>query len=40
IVRQLAQAGLMDLKNAQTVVANNLGVARSTVYTYLPTEGN
>ncbi|HHH0867356.1 TPA: transcriptional regulator, partial [Yersinia enterocolitica] len=21
-------------------VANNLGVARSTVYTYLPTEGN
>ncbi|EPA8532812.1 transcriptional regulator, partial [Yersinia enterocolitica] len=27
-------------KNAQTVVANNLGVARSTVYTYLPTEGN
>lgn len=39
-VRQLAEAGLMDLKNAQAVVATLLGVARSTVYTYLPTEGS
>lgn len=38
VVRQLAKEGLMDLKNAQTVVANNFGVARSTVYTYLPTD--
>ncbi|PUA20649.1 transcriptional regulator [Glaciimonas sp. PCH181] len=38
-VRQLAQAGLMDLKNAQSAVAEILGVARSTVYTYLPDEG-
>ena len=38
-VRQLAEAGLMELKNAQAVVADILGVARSTVYTYLPTEG-
>jgi predicted transcriptional regulator YheO len=35
-VQHLAEAGLMDLKNAQTIVANTLGVARSTVYTYLP----
>jgi predicted transcriptional regulator YheO len=39
-VRQLADAGLMDLKNAQAVVADVLGVARSTVYTYLPSEEN
>jgi len=39
-VRQLAEAGLMDLKNAQSVVADILGVARSTVYTYLPDQGN
>lgn len=39
-VRQLAEAGLMDLKNAQAVVADILGVARSTVYTYLPNEGS
>lgn len=39
VVRQLAQAGLMDLKNAQAVVADILGVARSTVYTYLPDQG-
>lgn len=35
-VRQLAQAGLMELKNAQAIVADELGVARSTIYTYLP----
>ena len=35
-VHQLANAGLMDLKNAQTVVATMLGVARPTVYSYLP----
>jgi predicted transcriptional regulator YheO len=40
IVGKLAHAGLMDLKNAQTVVADILGVARSTVYTYLPVEGS
>lgn len=34
-VRQLANAGLMDLKNAQAVVASMLGVARPTVYSYL-----
>lgn len=37
--RQLVQAGLMDLKNAQAVVADFFGVARSTVYTYLPNQG-
>ncbi|ATQ77220.1 DNA-binding protein [Massilia violaceinigra] len=35
-VHQLANAGLMDLKNAQAVVASMLGVARPTVYSYLP----
>ncbi|UOD33583.1 PAS domain-containing protein [Massilia violaceinigra] len=35
-VQQLANAGLMDLKNAQAVVAAMLGVARPTVYSYLP----
>ncbi len=39
-VQHLAEAGLMDLKNAQTIVANTLGVARSTVYTYLPSKGD
>ena len=39
-VRQLCEAGLMDLKNAQAHVAAILGVARSTVYTYLPSPGN
>ncbi|NHZ90983.1 transcriptional regulator [Massilia sp. CCM 8733] len=34
-VHQLANAGLMDLKNAQAVVAAMLGVARPTVYSYL-----
>lgn len=38
-VAQLAAAGLMDLKNAQALVAEILGVARSTVYTYLPNQG-
>ena len=35
-VQQLSQAGLMELKNAQAIVAEVLGVARSTIYTYLP----
>lgn len=35
-VQRLAQVGLMDLKNAQAVVAGMLGVARPTVYSYLP----
>nr|WP_223164446.1 PAS domain-containing protein [Massilia rubra] len=35
-LQQLADAGLMDLKNAQAVVAAMLGVARPTVYSYLP----
>lgn len=34
-VHALAKAGLMDLKNAQAVVAGMLGVARPTVYSYL-----
>lgn len=38
-VRLLADAGLMDLKHAQAHVAGMLGVARSTVYTYLPDQG-
>jgi predicted transcriptional regulator YheO len=38
-IQQLSQAGLMDLKNAQRIVANTLGIARSTVYTYLPQKG-
>jgi predicted transcriptional regulator YheO len=38
-VLQLVQGGLMHLKNAQSVVADVLGVARSTVYTYLPDGG-
>jgi predicted transcriptional regulator YheO len=39
-VRELASNGLLDLKNALTEVANTLGVARSTVYTYLPSKGD
>jgi predicted transcriptional regulator YheO len=35
-VHQLANAGLMDLKNAPAAVAAMLGVARPTVYSYLP----
>jgi len=37
-MRELAQAGLLNLRRAYTEVAQTLGVARSTVYTYLPTE--
>ncbi len=37
-VRELAQRGLLDLRHALTEVARTLGVARSTVYTYLPNE--
>jgi predicted transcriptional regulator YheO len=36
LVHHLDEAGLMELKNAQAIVADMLGVARSTVYTYLP----
>lgn len=37
-MRELADAGLLNLRRAYTEVAQTLGVARSTVYTYLPTE--
>ncbi|PXW29294.1 helix-turn-helix transcriptional regulator [Paraburkholderia caballeronis] len=37
-VRELADAGLLNLRHALSEVARTLGVARSTVYTYLPTE--
>lgn len=37
-VRELASNGLLDVKNALTEVAHTLGVARSTVYTYLPSK--
>jgi predicted transcriptional regulator YheO len=37
-VRELAESGLLNLRHAFTDVARTLGVARSTVYTYLPTE--
>ncbi len=39
-VRELASNGLLDLKNAFTEVAQTLGVARSTVYTYIPSKGD
>ena len=32
----LAASGLLNLRRALTEVAQTLGVARSTVYTYLP----
>lgn len=35
-IRQLTEAGLMDLKNSQRVAAEVLGVARSTIYSYIP----
>lgn len=35
VLRKMADEGLMDLKNAQSVAAEMLGVARSTVYSYL-----
>lgn len=37
-VRELAESGLLNLRHALADVARTLGVARSTVYTYLPTE--
>jgi predicted transcriptional regulator YheO len=35
-VRWLADSGLMDLKHAQAIVAEILGVSRSTICAYLP----
>jgi predicted transcriptional regulator YheO len=35
-VQTLVQLGLMNLKNAPTEAAHTLGIARSTIYTYLP----
>jgi len=35
-VQLLSEKGLMDLKHAHAVVADLLGVARSTIYSYLP----
>lgn len=35
-MRRLAERGLLELRHAYTAVAETLGVARSTVYTYLP----
>ncbi len=35
-LRLLADQGLLDLKNAHSLIADILGIARSTVYTYLP----
>lgn len=37
-VRELAGSGALNLRHALTEVARTLGVARSTVYTYLPSE--
>ncbi|WP_043283578.1 helix-turn-helix transcriptional regulator [Paraburkholderia oxyphila] len=37
-VRELADSGLLNLRHALAEVARTLGVARSTVYTYLPSE--
>ncbi|GAB6846714.1 helix-turn-helix transcriptional regulator [Paraburkholderia kururiensis] len=37
-LRELAGSGLLNLRHAYAEVAQTLGVARSTVYTYLPTE--
>lgn len=37
-LRELADSGLLNLRHALSEVARTLGVARSTVYTYLPTE--
>jgi predicted transcriptional regulator YheO len=36
VILELSENGLMDLKHAHVVVAETLGVARSTIYTYLP----
>jgi predicted transcriptional regulator YheO len=36
VILELSENGLMDLKHAHAVVAETLGVARSTIYTYLP----
>ena len=35
-MRELADSGLLNLRRALSEVAQTLGVARSTVYTYLP----
>jgi predicted transcriptional regulator YheO len=35
-MRELAASGLLNLRRALAEVAQTLGVARSTVYTYLP----
>lgn len=35
-MRELAASGLLNLRRALSEVAQTLGVARSTVYTYLP----
>jgi predicted transcriptional regulator YheO len=37
-VRELAASGMLNLRHALADVATTLGVARSTVYTYLPAE--
>jgi predicted transcriptional regulator YheO len=37
-VLELADKGLMELKNSHGMVADMLGIARSTVYSYLPKE--
>ncbi|WP_296651938.1 PAS domain-containing protein [Paraburkholderia sp.] len=37
-VRELAESGALNLRHALSEVARTLGVARSTVYTYLPPE--
>lgn len=37
-MRELAASGLLNLRRALSEVAQTLGVARSTVYTYLPSE--
>ncbi|RQM49056.1 transcriptional regulator [Paraburkholderia bannensis] len=37
-VRELAESGHLNLRHALAEVARTLGVARSTVYTYLPSE--
>lgn len=35
VTRKLAEKGLLDLKHAQSTMADVLGVARSTIYSYL-----
>jgi len=38
LVKLLSEEGLMDLRHAHAMVADILGVARSTIYTYLPSK--